>query len=443
MLQETDNRKSKTTFTLTAFFTLIVMINACTKADVEYGSELVGDQYSQIVMSDTFTVNVSTVYLDSFISSATGTGLAGSYKDNAFGQINASSYYQLQPPSFTDAIVSYDSLELILKRNGIFYGDSTQPLQINVYQLSSLINKTNGAGFYNYDSIPHVTSAIGTKTVYVLPNITDTISIRLSDVLGKQLLSLLQNKGAEVSSAEDFVNYFKGLYLSPAQSNAFVTGFKDSIIMRLHYKEISTTLTTAKTADFALNNSLKQFNHISVDRTGTPVASLSLKNELLPSAVTGNAAYMQPATNCMAKISIPYIRNLLSIPSYLRIERAVLIVKPLAGTYSGIYTLPDSLRLTSTDKNNTIGTDITYSTGSVEYGSFTRDYLYEANTQYTYDITTYLTNQVNVTEANDNGLLLRQATDALNTTSFKRAIIGDQQNKTSQIQLQLYYLTVK
>ncbi len=426
-----------------AFILLLIIINACTKADIQYGSQLVGDQYSQLVMTDTFGVDLSTVYIDSFVTSATGTGLLGSYHDDAFGQINASSYYQLQPPAFSDKNVVFDSLELILKRNGNFYGDSTKPLQASVYQLSSVINKTGSTSYYSYDSFPYSSTSLGTKTFYVYPGITDTISIRLADATGKELLNLLQNSSDQTSSADNFVNYFKGLYIAPEQTNAFVFGFKDSVIMRLHYKETSTSVSDEKTADFTLYNSAKQFNHITADRTGTIIAQVGKQTKALPSLLTGNAAYTQPATNVVAKIRMPSIRDILTIPSFLRIERAVLIVKPEVGTYTGIYTLPDSLRLTSTDKNNAIGSDITYSTGSVQYGSFTRDYLYEENTEYTYDITTYLNSQVAVAAENENGLLLRQATDIANTTSFKRVIIGDESNKTSRIQLQIYYLTVK
>ena len=427
-----------------AFFIFtIVCLNACTKADVPYGSQLVGDQYTQLILTDTFSVNVSTVYIDSFVTSATGTGLIGSYNDNAFGQIDASSYYQLKPPTFSDPYTVFDSLELILKYNGKWYGDSTKPLLLNVYQLSGLINKTYNTSFYNYDLVSHAASPIGEKMLQFYPSITDTVSIRLSDNLGKNLLQLLKDSTLEVSTADNFVNYFNGICVAPQQTNAFVFGVKDSLIMRLHYHETSDVLSTARIADFTLYNNQKQFNHIDVNRQETPLAPLNAQTKALSSLLTNNAGFTQPASNCMAKIRIPYIRNILDIPDYLRIERALLVIKPVIGTYDNFYTLPDSLRLTSTDINNTIGADLTYSTGTVQYGSFTRDLVYEKNTQYSYDVTNYLIAQVGVASLNENGLLLRQANDVLNTTSFKRIVIGDQQNKTSAIQLQVYYLTVK
>ncbi len=443
MLQNKCKHEAMRLTNLIAFFTFLFFINACTKANVSVGTQLIGDEYSQIVMSDTFSVNVSTVYIDSFITSATGSGLAGSYNDNAFGQVNVSSYYQFKPPSFSDQYVAYDSLELIIKCNGNYYGDSTKPLQLNVYRLSNLISKTYNTSFYNYDAIPYFSTPIGGKTFQFYPSITDTISFRLSDVLGNQLLQLLKDSTQEVTSPDNFVNYFNGITIVPQQTNAFVFGFKDSVIMRLHYHETSDVLSTSKIADFTLYNNQRQFNHIDVNRTGTSLATLNMQTIALPSFLTNNAGYTQPATNCVAKIRMPTIRDLFTIPNYLKIERALLIIKPVVGTYTGFYTLPDSLRLTTTDINNSIFSDLTFPTGTVQYGSFVRDYLYEQNTQYSYDVTNYVISQLGVASANENGFLLRLANNTQNVTSFKRVIIGDQQNKISPIKLQLYYLTVK
>ncbi len=426
-----------------AFLTFLFSLHACTKADVNVGTQLADDQYTQIVMTDTFTTNVSTVYIDSFVTSATGTGLAGSYNDNAFGQVNVSSYYQLKQPSFSDQYVAFDSLKLLLKSNHNYYGDTTQPLQLGVYRLSNLIFKTYNTSFYNYDVISHYSTPLGETTLQYYPSITDTVSIRLSDDLGKQLLQVLKDSTQYLSSNDNFVNYFNGIYIVPQQTNAFVFGFKDSVTMRLYYHETSDIYSTSKTADFSLYNNQRQFNHIDVNRAGTALSNLNMQTKALPSLLTNNAGYTQPATNCMAKIRIPNIRELFNIPNFLKIERALLVVKPVAGTYSGYYTLPDSLRLTTTDINNTVETDLTYSTGQVQYGSFQRDYLYEQNTRYSYDVTNYLISQLNVANANENGLLVRLGNNTQNVSSFRRVILGDQQNKTSALQLQVYYLTVK
>ena len=212
--------------------------------------------------------------------------------------------------------------------------------------------------------------------------------------------------------------------------------------MRLHYKETSGTIAESKTAVFSLYDDAAQFNHITINRTGTALSAIGTKNKAIASSATNNAGYLQPATGTLVKIRFPNIRNILTTPNYLKIERAVLLVKPVIGSYLGYYQLPDSLRLTSTNTNNDYGTDLTYSDGSVQYGSLNLDDLYGENTAYTYDVTDYLTSQAAVSDINENGLLLRPAADAL-TTRFKRAIIGDGSNTKTRISLQIYYLTVQ
>src|SRR3982751_3159883 len=70
----------------------------CTKADINYGSQFAGNQYTNLVMVDSLTIETGTVLVDSFVTSGSGTVVLGSYKDAKFGQINAASYFQLQAP---------------------------------------------------------------------------------------------------------------------------------------------------------------------------------------------------------------------------------------------------------------------------------------------------------------------------------------------------------
>lgn len=152
---------------------------------------------------------------------------------------------------------------------------------------------------------------------------------------------------------------------------------------------------------------------------------------------------MQYITGTAIKIRIPYIRNLLQWPGFVKITKAALTVKPVVGTYEGYYLLPDSLRLSETDKNNQPGyTDVTYSDGSTQYGVLYRDYLYEENTGYTYDVSTYLATQLAITENNENSVLILPPASRASTT-FDRAVFGSQDNTSGGIQMRLYYLSVQ
>jgi hypothetical protein len=67
--------------------------------------------------------------------------------------------------------------------------------------------------------------------------------------------------------------------------------------------------------------------------------------------------------------------------------------------------------------------------------------LYNQNTSYTYDVTSYLQQQIAIGYANQNGLLLIPPAPAW-IQSFNRAVFGDQNNTQSSIQLKLYYVSV-
>ena len=69
-----------------ALFLLMMMFwgASCKKADIKFGQEFLDNNVTQIFKVDSFGVDLSTVYLDSFITSAKGTVLLGAYKDPDF-----------------------------------------------------------------------------------------------------------------------------------------------------------------------------------------------------------------------------------------------------------------------------------------------------------------------------------------------------------------------
>src|SRR4051812_19157602 len=85
------------------FLASICFVTAsCKKAEADLASDFVDNSTTNIVLVDSATVQISTIYVDSFVTSATGCLLAGRYRDVQFGNILAESYIQLgTPPAFT------------------------------------------------------------------------------------------------------------------------------------------------------------------------------------------------------------------------------------------------------------------------------------------------------------------------------------------------------
>lgn len=442
-------RISYTSFIPAFLFLLILSVGmaSCEKETISFNSNFVDNGTTNLILVDSSTVELSTIYVDSFATSGSGYLFAGNYNDPAFGKVKSESYLQVGLPFSTVTFPNgsvFDSIELILKPNKIYYGDTTIPYNISVHQLSSpLAFVQNQFAFYNIDSWNYSPTPLGSKQIIISPNVTDTVSIRLSQAMGQDLFDKLNTNALEIQSSTQFLNYFRGLALTGEGGNNLVMGFKDSVIMRLHYLKPG-VISQDATIDFNITNPNHSFNHITTDRTGTPLAPLSHTNNQLFSSQTVNAAYSQYITGAMTKIRFPNIHNLLNIPGFVKIISAQLVVKPVTGTYTGIFQLPGQLVLSTTDQYNLpgaflIGLNLATGRSGTLTGNLVLDNLYGTKTAYTYDVTSYLQQQIAITLNNKNGLLLIPSNP---TITFNRVIVGDSKNNAqSQTQLKVYYVS--
>ncbi|MDB5223005.1 MAG: hypothetical protein JWN83_1672 [Chitinophagaceae bacterium] len=418
---------------------LIIFLTSCEKTKVQFGQQYVDDSYTNIILVDTLTPELSTVYYDSIATSGTGTILSGFYNDNTFGKITAKSFFEVAPPTLNDLAsnATYDSLVLMLVPDKSYYGDTNSVSRLSVYQLQNQMGFPAGqTQFYNTTDFATEPVALGSVSRIISPNQTDTVHIRLSDIKGKELFDLYKNKDYVMQSADNFLNYFKGLQVSPSSANMNVVyGFHDSLIMRLHYHETN-LYTENKHIDFNYYNNLStQFNQVHADRSGTPLSIFNSANKEVVSTSANNSAYIQTLTGLMAKVSFPTIRSLLLKPDYLKILRAELIIKPVKNSYNSITPLPPNLYAMSTSRANEISGSV------ISAGSLTVDPLFNENTNYFYDITSYLQQQILVTETNKNGLLFLPPNPAY-SSRLNRAIIGDKKNTQGSIQLKIYYVSI-
>jgi hypothetical protein len=436
------------TLSIILSYLLSISVTSCEKATINIGSDFVTNSPTTLVYVDSLTTHISTVYVDSFVTSAPAALLIGNYVDPLFGAISCRSFMQVGlpitgPTSIPSGSV-YDSTEVVLKFKKTYYGDTTKPYTVTVNQLASPVTlPPNQTFFYNKDSLNYnSTPAVlgSTQLPGIRPAILDTIAITLNgDSTGENLYNKYVTGAIEIQNNPQFLNYFKGLAISGSSSNSLVAGFSDTVEIRLHYHTPSVA-NTYTYLSFKMINPLNEFNNITVNRTGTAIAGLNIVNRELPSSATGNAGYDQYITGSMVKISFPYLNNLLQLPNFVKIIKAVLLVKPVRNSFSQIYQLPPQLTLFQTDINNGIGSPIS----GGQTGNLFIDGLAGFGTAYTYDLTSYLQYLMQVQGNNNNngyGLLLLppNETDILN-----RVVVGDimqTQNYTSQVQI--YYAAVQ
>ncbi|MEI9809293.1 MAG: DUF4270 family protein [Bacteroidota bacterium] len=190
-----------------------LLVFSCTRKDIQFGDNP-ESSYTNIIFTDTVSVSLSAVLADSFATNNPSSLLLGRYKDPYLGIISAKNFFQMTIPSAIPAIpasAQYDSITFIFRPNDYYYGDSTSSQVFYVNELSQSITHTYNSSLYNTSNVPVKPVALGSATIRIRPVFDDFIQIRLNDAKGLELFSKLRDLSADVTNAENFLNYFKGI----------------------------------------------------------------------------------------------------------------------------------------------------------------------------------------------------------------------------------------
>ncbi len=108
-----------------------------------------------------------------FATSGTPVQLLGRYIDPFFGTITSQSYSDIGAPSPLPTLTNYsvyDSIQLILRINKTFYGDTTQTQRYEVSQLTQVMDFPGvQRAFFNNNSIPYDPTVLGYTDVKINP----------------------------------------------------------------------------------------------------------------------------------------------------------------------------------------------------------------------------------------------------------------------------------
>lgn len=452
------------TLSHTFLFSLIIGLIAtlsvsCEKKELQFGSQFVNNSYTDITETDTITPVLSTIFIDSFPTSNSGVGLIGHTVDPLIGTLNAAAYFQLGVPPFSATSTKYeqakyDSVTLFLKiKKGSWYGDTTKPINLNVYKITEqILPKGNNGSLYNNNSFKTESTLLGKYSFKLRPNAidstNDTLSIRLVDALGKSLFSKLQNSDASIQSNDQFVNYFKGIKVVADASSNLSFAVSDSVQLRVYYSAPVFPNVSNTYATFGLYNSAAQFNSVSIQRTGLLAkAGFGHNNYMISSTKTDSTAYMQPLANALVKINFP---SLLAVQQqhFIKVSKATLYIKPKVESFQKIFNLPPYLYLVPTDGTNSLlGTPINGLAGSSpQNGSLQASYVDPgANSPYyTYDLTFEIQSLLADPSANyyQKGLMLMPNQSSL-FSSYNRIIVGDGDNSKAEMKLIIDYISIR
>jgi hypothetical protein len=460
-------------FTLSSSLLALFFLIGCQKQP----SLLFGNTYSDentganVVLVDTSTIIMSTVFVDSTTTAGTGYLMAGSYNDDYLGNVNSYAYWQVTPPSSLPAIDpradNYDSIGLVLfaKTGNPYYGDTTVTQTYMVNQIDTLVQLPNGESIWwsNY-SLP-LGPELGEASLRIAPNrptaqgsntsqgTGDTVRIPMDKALGAQLYNMVYNKSDTLITGSKWQNWFHGLCLSAKTSAGvanLIYGFQDSAIMRIYYRE-NGVISTGKFIDFDLASKGTQWNNIYTNYTGKPIANIRRPTQRpqTPPATRsdsiGHAGYVQSIGGLNVKLTFPFISSIALRGDYIGLLRATLTVRPIPGSYSTTWRLPPAVGVYLTDLNNLIGVPIpAIGAAGNQNGNLTLDYFHPLNSAYTYDVTSFVKAQVvNPSPAAvQTGIMLSVPAPA-NVAAFNRLIVADQSYPVDQrVTLNVYYISL-
>lgn len=461
-------------FFLSCFLSASLFFPGCEKQpSLNFGSTYTDDNNgANIVVVDTSTINVSTVFVDSAATSGSGYLMVGAINDPALGTISSRAFLQVTPPAslptLDPRIDTYDSIGMVMffKPGNPYYGDTTQYQYYQVSQIDTLFQLGPFQhGWYSSYSLPTGPS-LGEALVRIEPNrpinfaantsqgAGDTVRIRMDDNLGQTIFNMVYNKSDTVVKANEWATWFNGLCISPDVSRGvanIMTGFKDSCLMRIYYRE-NAEISSEKYIDFTLTNKSFQFNNIVRNTPASnPLSNLATptQNPQIPPATLskqiGNVGYISTINGLNVKLTFPFLSSIALRSDYIGLLRAQLTVRPVPGSFSQIWRLPPAVGIYSTDLNNLIGAPLSaVGTAGAQTGVPVIDYFNPLNSVYTYDVTNFVVTQLTnpSPSAAQTGLMLSIPSPA-NVTQFNRLIVADQSYpKYQQISLAVYYISL-
>jgi len=425
---------------------LITFFSSCGfETDIEnipMGKDFVSSQ-AWLSLVDSFSVNMSTVVLDSVRTSGTGIAWVGSYTDDELGNISASSYFEIGLPlsvNVDEEIDRYDSLTLVMQYTSNYYGDTLSDQLLHIYQLAEeLVPEDENDSFYNTSSLRMKNTPIGSITFSPRPNRKDSIQIRLSDNLGRDILGKFKNKDDSISTEERFKEYFRGIALVSDVNNTTVLGFHADSTLRMI---LHTTRQGLENEDienvFRISNGSYQFNRFTADRSHTGLESVGY-SEKLPSSKSGDKTYIQSGLGVLTRVDFPSMQRLLEMDQLYDLFKVELILFPEPGTYNEIAP-PSQIVLYHTDKFNRIVSEIVDNYGSVLAAEYHLDSVYHEDTRYVFDITDFIKTEFsNGYFDSEHGLFIGETYTKLGS-SLNRVVFSDQKGSAFKPQLKLYFL---
>ena len=389
---------------------------------------------------DTLSLKLSTILIDSITSNSPGNFLVGEYVDEYLGKVSSTAYFQVDKPVYSevDKDVVFDSLTLILNYNNLSYGDTTKEQTINVHEVLEDIKGIDNSYFYNTSKFKYSDTPLGSLKFVPRPNKDDTLEIRLNNEMGETLLQMMKDNADEISTSEDFLDYFKGVALVPGNEDASILAFDTTATINLYTHLVGQNYTRTR-YKFSIYAQDSTFNNIQSDRSGTLVDKLSTQKIEIPSGETDNKSFIQGGVGIVTRLDFTGLEKVMEIEASNILYKAELILRPYPYSDKQI-DFPEKLMLYTTNQYNWLISEIEDDENSTLYSDFYFDNQYREDVYYTFDITDFIYTELSDGYFNsENGLIISLPSDDFQSTA-ERLVFDARAGNSYRPVLKLYFV---
>jgi len=340
---------------LTLLISLFIL-NSCKNQDtiglgVNTSTQLNGN------LIDTSTIVINTIPEDSVFTENLVKTPMGLFRDPVLGTTEANLAVDLNLPSFSaytipTGTITIDSALLVLRFSPGFYGDSlASRYKINAYQLAERIY--SNASYYNTKQWKYNTTLLGTKSFFsrthdsigitaIIAGGVDTIQKVRAQIripIDRNFVNniLFNASATQLASNLIFKNNVNGFFLSLDKTGTTGAGgifmMADTTTLDVYYKTFDGSTTDTTMVSLPSTLSASQIKH-----TYSAAVQTELNNQTTGSR---NTFYLQGPAGLRAKISFPYIKNIIkSLGSDIVLNRAELVITPAPGSIIPFAPLP-------------------------------------------------------------------------------------------------------
>ncbi|WP_299117423.1 DUF4270 family protein [uncultured Winogradskyella sp.] len=340
----------------------IIILVRCSEPD-NVPTLTVGEDFTntniRVLSIDTLEVSLSTMKFDSIITSNSQRLLFGRYEDSNFGNIRASSYFELTSNIFfVDDEAVLDSVGLVLNYDNYFYNDTTQTITINVHKLLDRLDSENG-NLYNTSEFDYEPIPLASQSFIPEPS-RDSLYVALPFQFGQEIFQGIQDN--ELEDTESLAQILKGITIQPDNSdNGSIIGFNvTESHVKLYYTIPNELEDEEEELELIINlfDTNTYFNNIKSDVSDLPLELINDQENILSSTESNNFSYLQAGIGYVTRIEFPSIKRLKEIPGTGTILNATLEIKPSNDSYSDIRPISDILFLYLVNQNNDLTSQI-------------------------------------------------------------------------------------